>query len=228
MRPDAQQAMRDALVLGPDYCPPHLIAGQIDAVVRGLKAHANTIAHARHVAIEESYPRTRSVMGSERFHDAAKVHLADPAVLRLPLGLIGLKFAERLTGASRDLASIEWAWLISHGAADATPFDLAAINRLNAEEVAKAPIVRHPAAQLVKLTSGRSLQWEGGVIASGYVLITRPSAEVLVTGIDPAAAAMMSLLDRLRPLGDLLERDAQAATALVTAGALMLFPEIMP
>ena len=59
------------------------------------------------------------------------------------------------------------------------------------------------------------------------ILVSRPRAAVLVTAIDPAVRLMIEQLDRPLPLGDLLERDPAATTALVTTGALMIHPETL-
>ncbi len=227
MRPDAEFAMRDAIAFGPGHCPPDLFAGPVDAIVRGLKAHANTIAHARHVALEETYPRTRDLLGAERFHTAAQTHFANPAVLRNPLSAIGYGFAYLLGNDARDLANVEWAWLESHGATDAPSFDLTAISGLGAQAVACANVTKHPAARLVPLKPGSHLHWDGAFLSKPFALVTRPLAEVQVTGVDEAAAALFRQLDIPHPLGTLLELSAVSATVLVTAGALTLCPEIM-
>jgi len=227
MRPDAQLAMRTALEHGPDYCPPDLFTGSVVSIVHGLTAHANTIAHARHVALEETFPRTRELTGKRYFHLVARKHLADLSVLRLPLARIGQGFAARLAGTGRDLAAVEWSWLEAHGAPDALALDLSAIAGLDPHAVAAAIVALHPAVRLVALWVPARMQWEGTATGENYVLITRPHAEVVVTGAGHAVASMLGLLDRPRSLGDLLERNPAAATKLVSAGALILSPEIL-
>ncbi len=219
--------MRAALALGPDHCPATLFAGPIDAIVRGLKAHANHISHARHVALEDTYPRTRELLDSESFHRAAETHLSDPAVLRQPPARIGIDFAARLTGAGRDLAAVEWAWLEAHGAADAIALDLAAIAGLTTEQVAASIVSRHPAVRRVDLACPAAFAWDGSAMSAATILVSRPRAAVLVTAINLSARLMIEQLDRPLPLGDLLERDPAATTTLVTTGALMLHPETL-
>src|SRR6476469_3480527 len=80
MRPDAQMLMQRTLTLGPDYCPSDLFSGSVDRIVLGRKVHANTISHARFVALEETFPKLRAAMGPEAFHAASERHLANPAV----------------------------------------------------------------------------------------------------------------------------------------------------
>lgn len=219
--------MRTALALGPDHCPATLFAGPIDAIVRGLKAHANHISHARHVALEDTYPRTRALLGSENFYRAAETHLSDPTVLRQPPARVGIGFPARLTGAGRDLAAVEWAWLDAHGSADAIALDLAAIAGLTTQQVAAAIVSRHPAVRHVDLACPAAFAWDGSAMSAVTILVSRPREVVFVTAIDPAVRLMIEQLDRPLPLGDLLERDPAATIALVTTGALMIHPETL-
>lgn len=227
MRPDAISAMRSALARGPDHCPPDLFTGSVEAVVRGLKAHANHISHARHMALEETYPRTRELLGGEAFHQAAETHLADEAVLRQPQARVGISFSDRLTGAARDLAAVEWAWLEAHGAADAIAFDLEAIAGFEPRRIAATSVNLHPAARRIETVCPAQFIWEGSAIPATGILVTRPRLEVLVTAIDPSAALLLDQLDRPQLLGDLLERDFAATTTLVTTGALMIHMEML-
>ena len=220
-------AMRSALALGPDHCPPDLFAGPVDAIVRGLKAHANHISHARHVALEETYPRSRASIGNEAFHRAAEIHLVDQVVLRRPPACIGIGFADHLSGAARDLAAVEWAWLEAHGAIDAPAFDLAAIAGLSAECAAASIVSLHPAARRAELGYASVFAWEGSAMPAAAILVTRPRFNVIVTGIDRSTLLLLDQLDRPQTLGELLERDAAATTMLVTAGALKAHAEIL-
>ncbi len=219
--------MRSALALGPDHCPPDLFAGPVDAIVRGLKAHANHISHARHIALEETYPRTRASIGNEAFHRSAEIHLADEVVLRRPPASIGIDFADRLAGAARDLASVEWAWLEAHGAVDAPVFDLVAIAGLSAECAAASIVSVHPATRRVELARPSAFEWEGSAMPAAAILVTRPRFEVIVTDIDPSTLLLLDQFDGPQSLGELLERDAAATTILVTAGALKAHAEIL-
>lgn len=219
--------MRSALAFGPDHCPPDLFSGPVDAIVRGLKAHANHISHARHVAMEETYLRTRDLLGAEAFFDAAESHLDRAAALRAPMAGIGSSFAEQLTGPARDLAMVEWAWLEAHGAADAPAFDLAAIAEASAEAVVSSIVSLHPATRRVDLAHPAEFTWEGAPMPAATILVTRPRYDVLVTAIDPSTALLLAQLAVPHALGDLLERDPAATTTLVTAGALMVHLEII-
>ena len=224
---DQQQAMRSALAFGPDHCPPDLFVGPVGAIVRGLKAHANHISHARHVALEETYPRTRAMIGNGAFHQLAEAYLIGGPDLRHPMARNGLEFQDWLTAKERDLAAVEWAWLEAHGAPDAPVFDLAAIAGLSATRTAEAAVSLHPAANRVILAQPAEFEWEGSAMPAAAILVTRPRFDVVVSGIDPCTISMLEQFDHPQMLGDLLERDAAATTALVTAGALRLHVEIV-
>lgn len=218
---DAQAAMRAALAHGPGHCPPDLFAGPVDRILLGLKAHANTIAHARHVALEETFPRTRALLGAERFHALADTYLERGPTVAAPLADIGIGFPALLAGPARDLARLEWAWLLAHGAADAPAFDLAAVAQRRADAVASALVARHPAACTLRLRHP-GLAFDGVTLDSARVLVTRPALVVAVTAVSRAASRLLASLDQPVALGDLLETDAPGATELVTHGALAL------
>lgn len=216
--------MRGAIAHGPDHCPPDLFAGPVDRILLGLKAHANTISHARHVAMEDTFPRTRALLGQERFHELARDHLDRAQALAQPFSQIGRAFPECLDGAACDLARIEWAWLEAHGAADAPSFDLDAIACLTAEQVVGARVIRHPAARLASV-GHPELDYDGVPLADRHVLITRPALDVQVAAVSDVTARLFIALEQPQMLGEMLETDAPAATQLVTSGALMLAPE---
>lgn len=214
---DALIAMRTTMERGPDFCPSNLFAGDARRVLLGLKAHANTIAHARHVALEETFPRTRSLMGAEVFHDVANDHLADSDTLARRFARIGEGFDARLDGTARNLARIEWAWLDAHGAPDAKAFDLEAIADRDPNAIATAIVLPHPAARLVAVDA--AIDFDGEKVES-FALVVRPHAQVCVHALDAQAAELFAAVTFPTPLAELLETDADAAIRLVTVGAL--------
>lgn len=206
MQPDAQAAMLAAINLGPDYCPPDLFAGDPRSVLAGLKAHANTIAHARHKALEETFPQTRASLGEEAFHAHAQRYLGRPETLAVPIAAIGATFPAELTGPASALAQVEWACLQSHGAADAPPLDLQAVRDIGEDALLNIVIAPHPAARRLP----------------GDILIARPHAEVCVHQLTTQAAGLFDSLLTSRPFADLLAADSAAATQLVQCGALAI------
>ena len=105
MQPDALTGLHQALRFGPGYCPPNLFEGSVPAIGRGLKVHANNISHARHVALEETYPRLVDLMGLEEFHAAAEAFLERDGICFRALDSIGEGFEQLLDDAAhRNLA----------------------------------------------------------------------------------------------------------------------------
>jgi hypothetical protein len=69
---DIQNSFIATINDGPSVLDPELFAGPIDRVLLGLKAHANTINHARLVALEETFPLTRKHIGDEAFNQLSR------------------------------------------------------------------------------------------------------------------------------------------------------------
>ena len=226
MRPDSHAAMRATIEFGPSHLDPKLFAGELSAILAGLRTHANTISHARHVAMEETYPRTRALLGDEVFHAIASEHLERAETLRQPHTQIGKDFALLLNGTAHDLALVEWAFLEAHGAADCEPFDLEAIVGLDAETVAATPVMLHPATRIVPLTTSESIKWNGKSLGGAAIFVTRPRSEVLVTGVDRATIEMAAAFNAMT-VGELLDQDSVIATVLIKAGALAINREFL-
>ncbi|MCJ7421962.1 putative DNA-binding domain-containing protein [Sphingomicrobium astaxanthinifaciens] len=222
MRPDPQIAFATVLEQGPAALPGGLLAGPRGAQLRGLKAYANTIRHARFVALEDSYARTRAAMGKAAFHAAADAFLATPPPRRRALRAIGAGFAEQLARAhERDLARAEWLFLEAHGAPDTPALDLAAIAGLTPAALLALRATVHPALRLLRLEEPSRFRWEGEAAgAARYLLFTRPEARCRHHFASAGVAALLALLERPRPMAALLERDAAATTLLVEAGGL--------
>lgn len=221
MRHEPVQSLRDAIELGPDHVPNGLFAGSQAAIFRGLRAYANTISHARYVAMEETFPKTRIHMGAEAFHLAASRHLHDAAAVQRPLRLIGEGFAALLAPAAADMADAEWAYLEAHGAEDAPAILLSALADETPERLVAARVALHPATRLLGLRRPAIFAWDG--LSEGdatYLLVTRPEQEVLFARVGIDEARLIGLARRTITLGELLEEDAAATTTLITVGAL--------
>lgn len=238
-----QEAMMAALDHGPAHLPQGLFAGSRERVLAGMKVHANTISHARLIALEDTFPRTREVIGHDRFNAHCRLFILQPKVTAAALTEIGAQFDTflRETGESDgvvDLAGFEWFWLQAYHAADAAPVALDALTGLAPEILLNQALVRHPAAcagrfaQPVHDLIGTEVP---GLAEADAILITRPHADVLVS---PASALMADLLtaaikpvtignllaDLNEPLDDEAARvDAimQSLANLVNAGALI-------
>jgi hypothetical protein len=208
-------------------------------VLAGMKVHANTISHARLVALEETFPRTRATIGHDRFNALSRQFLEEPRVGAHPLATIGngfdafLRTAEAGEGAA-DLARFEWQWLRSYHAADAAPFRLVDLAGMEAEALLEVVLTAHPAAfagcfdPLVHDVIGDEVE---GLAEADGILITRPESEVLIA---PASTVMVGMLTPAQnpiTIGNLLapsgeeHHDAEAAmpalVTLIEAGALI-------
>lgn len=233
--------MAATLAHGPARLEPALFAGPVDRLLLGLKAHANTISHARLVALEDTFPLTRDAIGHGGFHQLSRAYLDMPGATAAPLAGIGHAYPDFLAsrGAARGhvgLARAEWAWLLSWRAADATPLELGTLAGCSEDALLATPIRVHPAAHLLTLSepAGAPFAAFGDVCGARILLFTRPREAVLVTPVDPAARAMFAWLQATDPahsatVGGLLARmlenkadedPAAAFLALAGAGAI--------
>ena len=121
-----QAAIAATLLQGPDHLPAGLFAGEDAAVLRGLRVHANTISHARLVALEETFPRTRAHLGDADFNRLSRIFVEAGGAEGRALSDIGRDFPGWLDDPlAADVARVEWAWLESYHAAEAPPLRLA-------------------------------------------------------------------------------------------------------
>jgi hypothetical protein len=224
MRPDPLNAFHQAIRLGPDYCPPELFDGSVQAIVRGLKVHANNVAHARHVALEETYPRLLAAVGAEQFHHAVDCFLDRTEILHRPLDAIGEGFADEFDAAAdRDLARSEWAWLEAFHAAEADALTLPQLAAMTPDALASARIAAHSAVRLLTLEARNVFAWNPAIDGEGqHLLVTRPDAEVRFRFVDDEEAAIINRLQTEGPSSEVLGASPAALVGLIESGALCL------
>lgn len=238
----AQSAMMRALDLGPGELPDGLFAGARSRVLMGMTVHANTISHARLVALEDTFPRTRAQLGHETFNEHSRRFTGLPGVTARPLARIGTGFPDFLDEAGEtcvavDLARFEWLWLEAYHAADALPLRLGALAGFDEAALFDLVIAPHPAARTVRADRavhrliGKEVPGLGDADA---ILITRPDAEVLVAPAGTTMATVFAALEIPASIGslfaDLIETGCKdrlppddfmpALIALIEAGAL--------
>jgi hypothetical protein len=153
---NGQSGFMDALQKGPDHLPSNLFSGSRYRAFIGVKAHANTISHARLVALEDTYPRLRERLGDEAFNQLSRDYLEYGDVRQNDMNGLGREFAEFIDAqgvdkASSDLAHIEWAWLKSYHAADAEALNMQDIAALDEAALMELPIAFHPSVQHIML-----------------------------------------------------------------------------
>lgn len=231
--------MTAALDHGPAHLPEGLFTGPAERVLAGMKVHANTISHARLVALEETFPRTRDAIGHARFNQHSRLFLLQPGVTGQPLASIGHGFdlflREQGEGeGAADLARFEWVWLQAYHAADAQPLALGELAGFAPEALLDMALQRHPAAfadryaALVHEVIGAEVD---GLVQAEAVLITRPASDVLIFPASAAMAVMLIMAENPRMIGNLLAPDGEeqsdpatampALVALIEAGALV-------
>lgn len=236
---DTQTNFIDTINNGPDRLDPALFAGPPDRVLLGLKAHGNTISHARIVALEETFPLTRQHLGDATFNALAREFVETAAAKASDANRIGLGFPVFLTDpAIRELAQIEWVWLESYHAAEATTLtfgDLAALDEAALLALAVAP---HPSARTVNISApiASALQELAGQQPAA-MLCVRPDAEVRVVPLDAVQLAVFAAsAQKSTSLGNLLaiaiEQAGEQAPLepilhLIGAGALVSFGNLV-
>ena len=228
MLEQAQAAIAATLLQGPAHLPADLFAGREAAVLRGLRIHANTISHARLVALEETFPRTRVYLGEEEFNRLSRRFVEEGGARRRALNDIGASFADWLADQSAaDMARVEWAWLESYHAADARALAFADLASLSQADLLGLAVRRHPATRTIALASDAARLVEPAFTAdTRALLVTRPDADVRLFAIEPAAAAALGMAGDIAPLGNLIAHLAEqhpdggtAIAGLIEAGA---------
>jgi hypothetical protein len=223
---------------GPAALDPTLFDGPLERVLLGLKAHANTINHARLVALEESFPLTRKALGDDGFNRFSRDFVETAEARACDNNAIGRPFAKFLKASGADpaicdLAAIEWAWLESYHAADAKALGLADISGLDEQKLVALQICAHPAGRLTPLSAPLSEQLAdvAALIPDPTaVLAVRPEAEVRLVPLDAATSSLFAEVKKTTTIGNLLALAAelpditdasQPVMTLLGAGALM-------
>ena len=225
---EAQTATAATLLRGPDHLPAGLFAGDHATVLRGLRVHANTISHARLVALEDTFPRTRGYLGEDEFNRLSRAFIDGGGAQGRSLAMIGATFPDWLADpVAADLACVEWVWLESYNAPDATALTLADLAQLDEAALLAFRVRRHPATRIVTLAHATAPLVDPAFAAETRALmVTRPDAEVQLHAVMPADVAVVAMADEMTPLGNLIARLAEdhpeggaAIAALIAAGA---------
>lgn len=238
---DGQRAMMRALDHGPNYLPYDLFAGSPERVLAGIKVHANTISHARLVALEDTYPRTRERIGHDRFNALSRTFLDQAGVTAQPHAEIGAGFAVFLAAqgeSAAELARFEWLWLRAYHSAETAPLELAGLVGSAPDDLLLIALQCHPAACAGRFAG--MVHDEIGVEVDGLanaeaILITRPNADVLIAPATALMAEILAAAENPQTIGNLLTLGyelqdyaedpvataMQALVSLINAGALI-------
>lgn len=231
-----QRSMMAAVDHGPGHIPEGVFAGGHAVALRGLAVHANTIFHARLVALEDGFPRTRKLLGQEEFNRLSRAFVETATAKAEPLAEIGRRFPDFLFTDGRypqagALAEFEWAWLESYHAADADALGLADLAGPSEDMLLAVQLECHPASRMLDAVAAVALESEMPVIAdAAMILLTRPQAEVRVAPATDEMTVLFGLLGAPRAVGGLFlaAREAgveqqhimPALIALIECGAL--------
>lgn len=225
---EGQAAIAATLLRGPDHLPAGLFVGDAAPVLRGLRVHANTISHARLVALEDTFPRTRAHLGESEFNRVSRAFVDAGGAQGRSLTLIGATFPDWLADPlAADLARVEWAWLESYHAADAPALALGDLAELDEAALLALVVRRHPAVRIAVLSGAAAPLFDPGLAPSvRMLLVVRPETEVRLAAIKAADAAALDMASEFLPLGNLIAHLAEhgqgggdAIAALIGAGA---------
>ncbi len=235
---ESQSRFIQCLQKGPDHLPAELFSESAERALLGMKAHANTVSHARLVALEDSFPRLLAHIGQADFNQLSRDYIEQDHVMARDMNMIAADFADYLQqrgadATATDLARIEWAWLDSYRAADAEPVALTDIASLGEEALLAFPVVQHPSLRLLRLSG--PLSPELGELADhdpDALMIARPEAAVLLHPLTAQEYELAGKITKISTMGNLLEHaielTGEAAAMehiikLVQAGALTRF-----
>lgn len=232
-----QSHIIDVINNGPDTLDNNLFYGSIDRVLLGLKAHANTINHARLLSMEASFPRCMAQMGSAEFNQIARAYVETAAARRLDNNRIGAGFAAFLQSQHVamewiDLARIEWAWLQSYHSIDGEALSLTHLADLAQAELLAKRVAWHSATASIHLSGAipAGLTELNDATDTVALLIVRPETEVRLLPLNDRTAQIARAAEKPTTIGNLLalaseqgdETDAIAPVlTLIGAGALV-------
>ncbi|NCN84509.1 MAG: DUF2063 domain-containing protein [Sphingomonadales bacterium] len=233
-----QLSMMTVLDQGPAYLPADMFKGTEADWLRGMKVHANTVSHARLVALEDTFPKTRECLGHLLFNQISRQYVEIPAVSGFSLDQIGRIFADflelqQIDEDVLDLARVEWAWLESYHAVEAIPFGLGELADLGEEAILGVEISLHPSVRTIRFETSPHQLLTGeipGLADAPGLLVVRPFEQVLLSPINLSqiaaiafARAPISICNLFAKLGEQGD-DAILLPTLITlieAGALI-------
>lgn len=213
---------------GPSAFPDGLFAGGPSRALLGLKAHANTISHARLVALEQTYPRTLEHLGHAAFNALSRDFIERPDVRPRKLMQIGEGFSAFLAQHHpdrqvADMAAVEWAWLESYHAADAPALALGDLAAYDEPGLLALEVVLHPSSRIVATASAVAKlfpELEASCASCAAILVTRPLDIVRLLPLSTLQAQIAHGAENCVTMGNLLQ------TAIETLGEAEALPTV--
>ena len=134
----------------------------------GIEIYRRTVLANLGGALAAAYPVIRRLVGAAFFDEAAARYVRANPSRSGDLHEYGASFAAflevydpaRTLAYLPDVARLEWACHESHHAADAAPFDFAALRGVPAEALGEVRFALHPAAQLLRSSHPIGAIWE--------------------------------------------------------------------
>ncbi len=231
---EMQQAFLRCLYDGPEYFPEDAFAQSPDRALLAMRAYANTVSHARLVALEESFPLTREHIGSEIFNRISRDFIETPDARAASLNDIGYAFPDFLSATTmdrqgHDLCQIEWAWLESYRSAEAPPLSLTDFSGLAQDDVLTTAIALHPSVRFIPLSAELPASLGCQSTNAAMLMIARPHAAVLLYPLPSETAQIANKIASSKILGNLLGHAIECAgedaamthiVTLIEAGAI--------
>jgi len=235
---DGQNNFIQTINQGPDILNPELFEGPMDRIMLGLKAHANTISHARLIALEETFPMTREALGDAKFNGLTRDYVEWENIKSRDNAQLGGRFSEFLEISKVaikycDLAAIEWAWLESYNAIDTDALTLEKLSEFDEDALLSQNVRWHPSVKLIKLHDcmPQPLEELKDIIDNPVaILLTRPDIEVKLLPIDSLTKKILEKSKNNTPMGNLLalaseigdiNNPLQPLLTIIGAGALI-------
>ncbi len=236
-----------AALVDPNLPPPAGAYGREGSSDQSRFAvYRNNIAVSLIASLAARYPTTRRLVGDDFFRGMARAYAAEnkpktPVLIHYGRGFPAFIAAfepVRDLPYLADVACLENAWVESYHAAEAAPLDLAGLAGFDADSLAKARAIFHPAARLLNSTHPIASIWAAHQNAGAprpiehwrgeAALVTRPDEHVLVRRLPEGGYAFAGALFRGASIGEAHDStgvenfDAGAhLVGLIEAGALV-------
>ncbi len=229
--------------------PAGLIGPDGEPSLRRFSVYRNNVVVGLTESLRSNFPILARILGEVSFGSLVRIYVAQEPPVSPVLIDYGDGFAAFVEGFQplahlpwlADVARLEWAWLMSYHAAEATPLGAEALGSIPPEAAGSAVFALHPSLQLVRSRFPVHTVWsmnaeyrELGPVdfaAGGEdILILRPDAEVSVRLLPAGAYEFVSALRDGHPLAEAAVTALAAATTfdlathvreLILAGAIV-------
>lgn len=225
-----QKAMMQAIEQGPDFLPRTLFTGSAYRIIAGMKVHANTISHARLVALEETFPRVRDLLGPASFNHHSRTYLGYAQAAAAPLADIGEAFPHFVANSTEiahaaPLAEFDWQWLQAFRAPDDKALRLADLAEHAPEDLQQVVLQPHPAARMVKadaIVRDATGIARADAHETDRILLVRPVDQIRMIAATAAMEAIFTATIFPQSVGNLLDAcDEQQSETNFSADAAM-------